>query len=247
MIGSRLNLGSADVAIVTSYPRRWEHLAAVTNALKEQYASKWGYHFFSDCSDVYATEGPKVGTPILGFIKLDMLLYYLQKYETVVWIDADALITNRNIQIEDFLIRRPDKDVILGYDNNGFHSTVIFARNTPTARDYLHAANTIGRQFFIGHPWHEMEALRYFWLAPNYHDRVGFFSAKEICPILKPAYAPHLPMSIGREYAWAPGDWLLHLSALPDAKRLELAQLFADPSTHQHYYDAAYDAVKGLF
>ena len=228
-----VNLGPADYAIVTSYPRAWEEtLAPITDKMKHEYAQQHGYHFFADCSDLYGPRGARVNgapneaVPLLGFVKLDMLCDWLPRYKGVVWMDADMLITNPKVPLEGFFDRMSRHDVGVSYDHNGFHSTVIFARNTEKAMDYLWAANHIGRNFYAGDPWHEMTALRHFWQDPPYNEGfMHFFSAKETCPIYKPAYVKiGLPEHIGKAYAWEPGDWTCHLSAHSLEDRVKMAQ-----------------------
>jgi glycosyl transferase family (putative galactosyltransferase) len=231
---SHLNADPADYLIVSSSPPAWKNLARITDQLKAEYARKHGYHFVADVSDIYETTTMQ---SIRGFVKLDLLSHYLAtgKYKAVVWMDADLVITNKEHRLETIFGENSDEgaDLCLGYDHNGFHSTVIFARNTPVVRDYLWAANNTGRSFFLSHPWHEMEALRYFAQTPPYDDLVCYHSAKELCPILKPEYVRFgLPLDIGAEYGWEPGDWTMHLSALSLGRRERLAEHFADPANH---------------
>ena len=235
-----INEGPADYAIVTSYPMHWQPLAKITDQLKWEYAKKHGYHFFADCSTTFGPAGTRqncvpVGEPVntLGFIKLDLLLNFLPRYKAVVWMDADLVLTNRDITLESFFDRLPNKDVIVEEDWNGFHSTVIFARNTVRAREYLHSANTVGRGFYLGDPWHEMTALRNAWLDHRYHEMVGFLSAKDVCPIYKPEYVQYgVPLDIGAEFAWEPGDFSLGLNALSIPRRVRMAEHYADHAHH---------------
>ena len=235
-----VNDGPADIAIVTSYPPRWrDTIAKITDQSKWEYAQRHGYHFFADCSELMCPAGtrqsvypPGSAVPVIGFIKLDLLLHFLPRYKAVVWMDADLLITNRERSIEGFIERMHGRDIAVAQDHNGFHSTVIIAQNTPIARDYLWAANNTGRSFYAGDPWHEMTALRHFAQDARYADRIHYFSAKELCPIRKAEYVPYLPLNIGAEYDWEPGDLALHLSALGDGRRHRLCEHYADPTNH---------------
>jgi galactosyl transferase GMA12/MNN10 family len=245
MAGSAVNLvnqGPADIAIVTSYGySARETYAKISNQIKDEYAAQHGYHFFADCSERLGPTGTRqniypvgMNVPIIGFIKLDLLLYTLPRYKAVVWMDADLLITNKERRLEVFLERMDQHaDIGVCYDHNGFHSTVIFAKNTPRAQDYLWAANHTGRGFYLGDPWHEMTAMRNLWLDPNYTDLVHFFSAKELCPIRKSEYVKFgLPMNVGVEFEWEPGDFALHAAALSDGRRHRLFEHYADPENH---------------
>lgn len=229
------NREPSSIALVTSYPPRWRPLVAITNKLKGEYAQRWGYHFFTDESELVheLLDGRRV--PIRGFAKFNLIEYFLRHgtYDWVIWLDADLLITNRSIRIEDLTGAVPtNKDIVLGYDTNGHHSTVFFVRNTQRARDFIWACNNAGRSMFIEHPWHEMEAMRYFLQTPPYNTIAHYLSAKRLCPILHEEYRPHIPADIGLEYKWEPGDWALHLSAMSLEKRVELAEKYADPARH---------------
>ena len=235
-----VNDGPADIAIVTSYGfSARDTYAKISDQLKWEYAQAHGYHFFADCSElttVGGTRSPYFGqiVPLMGFIKLDLLLHFLPRYKAVVWMDADLLITNKEKRLETPLeeMEHCGSDVGVCQDHNGFHSTVIIARNTPIARDYLWAANNTGRSFYAGDPWHEMTALRHFAQDDRYARRIHYFSAKRFCSIRKAEYAPALPLDIGAEYDWEPGDFALHASALGEGRRHRLFEHYADPRNH---------------
>jgi hypothetical protein len=55
---------------------------------------------------------------------------------------------------------------------------------------------------------------------------VRTYSAKELCALHPNAYAP-LPARRTAPYEWAPGDFSVHLAALPLARRIELAREYA--------------------
>lgn len=234
----RVNEGHADIAIVTSYGfSARDTYAPISDQIKEEYAAKHGYHFFSDCSELLGPAGTRqscfpVGAPapLIGFIKLDLLLYFLPRYKAVVWLDADLLITNKERRLEGWIERTPEFAVC--HDHNGFHSTVIIAKNTRLTRDYLWAANNTGRGFYLGDPWHEMTALRHFANDQPYRDIWHSFSVKELCPIRKAEYAPYLPLDVGTEYDWEPGDFAIHFSALNNGRRHRLMEHYADPANH---------------
>ena len=48
--------------------------------------------------------------------KVLAILANLKNYDYVVWFDADAIISNRNKRIEDFINLQPDKDLLLCFD-----------------------------------------------------------------------------------------------------------------------------------
>lgn len=228
------------VLVITSYPQSWAELAAITCATHKKWADRHGYDYYADCSDVSApSRSPEWRAkaegyiPIRGFIKLDLMLHFLdsascrKEYDWVVWIDADALITNYDVSLERWT-KPGTHDLVLPYDANGHNVTVIMARNTELVFDFLWACNNAGRSMFIKHDWAEMEALRYFLQTPPYFGMAGYYSVKELCAMPPDQYAPHVPKRVSQKYEWSEGDWCLHFSALPLAKRIELASKYAE-------------------
>lgn len=212
----------SNTLLFTSYNPKWSDLARLTCKTHFEYAKKHGYDYAADCSDYQDKvwpQGHSMG--IRGFIKFDLLLHYFDRYKYLCWIDADCLITNPEIPLENFR----SHGVTMGYDHNGIHSTVFMAHATPLVYDFFWACNNTGRKFFLAHDWHEMESMRYFSQTAPYKDLLHYVSAKELCPILGPEYEPFgLPQRVSGKYSWEPGDFACHLSALALEKRIELAQ-----------------------
>ena len=164
--------------------------------------------------------------PIRGFVKFDLLLHFLPHYKYVVWLDADLIVTDHRLDMVDMLFF---SYVVVGYDWNSFNSTVIACRSTDAVWAYLWACNNTGRNMFLDHGWHEMQALKYFAEFPPYNNLIGYESCKKLAAILPEEYEPHgVPRRVMEPYAWAPGDFAVHLSALSLPRRIELANFFKE-------------------
>ena len=216
----------SDTLLVTSYHPSWAELAKRTCKTHADYAKKQGYDYHADCSDyqdmVHET-GHRMG--IRGFIKFDLMLHFLPKYQYVMWIDSDALVTNHDIRIEQYR----SHGLTVGYDHNALHTTVMIAHSTPEVYDFLWACNNVGRRLFISHPWHEMQSVRYFSGTPPYDKLLTYYSVKELCGILAEEYVDAgQPLKVSGKYGWEPGDWILHLAALPLQRRIERAQEYGE-------------------
>jgi hypothetical protein len=224
--------------ILTSHPREWHELAAITCATHAKYADAQGYDYHADCSNLSAPntlpwwgEKPKGAIPIRGFRKLDLMLYYLdpekcgRQYDWVVWLDADLLVTNYAIPIAKWTDQTPC-GLVLPYDANGHNATVIMAKNTDLTYDFLWACNNAGRTMFIRHDWAEMEAMRYFLQTPPYDYLATYFSVKALCGMPRGQYP--IPGRVMDKYTWAPGDFALHLSALSLEKRIGIASYIVE-------------------
>jgi len=227
---------SERVLIVSSAAPDWKPLTDITWATMAKYAARHGYDFHTDVSNVVALarspmwgEGVTGYMPIRGFIKLDLLLHFLdeqscrREYDRVCWLDADMLITN---------YKKPlppnEREIILPYDANGHNATVIMVRNTARVRSFLWACNNAGRTMFLKHDWAEMEAMRYFMQTPPYWgpELVDYVSVKTLCA-MPPGVYP-IPDVTRKQYEWADGDFAVHFSALPLEIRVQMAREWTD-------------------
>jgi hypothetical protein len=222
------------ILVITSYPSAWQALADITTKTMAEYCTRHGYDLHIDRSDLRdawfnACTGQRELLGIKGFIKLDLLLHFLPKYDVVCWLDADLLITNYEVKIESKMVLVPDTaHITIPADWNGHNSTVIIARNTGLVRRYFWACNNTGRKRFLKDDWVEMEAMRYFAQTPPYDKILAYRSVKELCPVLGKEYEPQVPSWVSQSYSWEPGDWTLHLSALSLDRRIELAREYAE-------------------
>jgi hypothetical protein len=243
--------GAAErILVCSSYPPSWGELASYSGASHRAWAERHGYDYHADCSDrSWPAHSPEWGAlargrlPLRGFIKLDLLLHFLDAtacgtdYAWVVWLDSDLIVTNPEIPLGRWTAplepyrrehdgRTSGADVVMPYDYNGNNATVIVARNTDAAYNYLWSSNDAGRTMFVRHDWAEMEAMLRFRLAPPYDGIVHAVSAKELCALHPGEYAP-LPQRRTRAYEWEPGDFAVHLAALSLPRRVELARHYA--------------------
>jgi hypothetical protein len=72
--------------------------------------------------------------------KIVALYKGMETYPEIEWflyLDADAIITNNQIKIEDIIARNEGKEIIFGTDNNGQNNGVFLIKNTPTMKNYL--------------------------------------------------------------------------------------------------------------
>ena len=239
------------VLVCSSFPPSWAELAAVTGATHRRRAERHGYIYHADCSErtwpARSAEwgvAPNGRMPIRSFIKLDLLLHFLDPavcgadYDWVVWLDSDQLITNYEMpltcwtaEVEPYRRERDGTtagaDVIMPHDYNGNNSTTLIVRNTDAAFNYVWSSNDAGRTMFLRHDWAEMESMLRFRLAPPFDGIVRTYSAKELCALHPGEYRP-LPARRTAPYEWAPGDFSVHLAALPLPRRIELARYYAE-------------------
>jgi mannan polymerase II complex MNN10 subunit len=87
---------------------------------KQKYAEKHGYSLFTDGNDIWDRRRP------IPWSKFNFILKYLNDFDYIFWSDADAIILNQDLTIEDHILPLlpPDKDLLWSYDacnhyNNG--------------------------------------------------------------------------------------------------------------------------------
>lgn len=242
--------------VVSSIPPRngrneaqWADLAETTCATHVRYCQRHGYDYELNESDVWdhvsspwLDRPPTVEqAPIRYFMKIRLMRHYLspercrKDYDFVVWLDADCLVTNYDIPVTKWLNQgraSNDKDdlqlgdLILAYDVNGLHPTVIMARATRRVRGLMWAMSEAGQRMYQMHDWSENLAFRFFLATPPYRDLVWWHSAQDLCA-MHPGLYP-IPEDVRSDYEWTPESWTLHLSALPLAKRIEIAKVYVE-------------------
>lgn len=243
------------VMVVSSIPPdkgagpQWSDLAKIACGTQRAYCAKWGYDFHLDVSDIWDNVGsPWVDhksngdrAPIRHINKFLLLQHFLtpekcrREYDWVVWLDADLVIGDYETPLTKWFGQGRASnecgdvqlgDVIIPFDVNGLHPTVIMMRSTRLTRALCWAGTEAGKRMFMQHDWSENMALRFFFATPPYNGLVWYHSAKILCAM--PQGALHgLPPDVYDEYVYEEGvSFALHLSALPIAKRIELANAF---------------------
>jgi galactosyl transferase GMA12/MNN10 family len=106
----------------------------MTKSNKQKYADRYGYHVF-DGSGHYDPSRPPAWSKIRA---VQALLIGPERCDWVLWMDADAVIMNSNIRIEDFLPADSSKDMIVVSDKNGgYNSGVFLFRNSMWSTQFL--------------------------------------------------------------------------------------------------------------
>lgn len=230
----------------------WLDLAAITCATHRAYCDRHGYDYHLDISDIYervrpTKRGEPIGqsVPIKYKIKFLLFEHFLQPescgkdYDWVVWLDSDLLITNYEIPLEKFFNSKraadglgPDNlgflgDVILTHDVNGLHATVIMVRRTPYGLGYVYFNRDAGMRYFMEDDWSDQLSQRMALQTPPYSRLIWYHSIKALCA-MPPGIYTQIPRDAREIYEWSEGDFALHLSALPLATRVEIAQQYVD-------------------
>lgn len=158
---------------------------------KYEYAARWGF-------DVSTVRGKICKDRPASWSKILLCQQVIDRYEWIWWLDADATITNKEIDIRQFCDE--SADMIATKDENGINAGSFLLRNSAGAKNLL--AATWERTEFIDHPWWEQAALQAV-LAD------GIAVIKEIDKRAINSYPKE----------WKPGDLVVHFAGMQNRMR----------------------------
>lgn len=210
-------LNSAEIAIVTIAAGE-EYREAVKLGLKnkQDYCIQRGYDFV--CGD--KTLDP---TRTIHWSKILLILKTMEneKYQWIFWTDADALIMNTGLFIEDLIDE--NYNLIINNDYNGFNSGHFLIRNCEWSRRFLRDAYT--HTEFVDHGEWDQGAL----LAALQENKEYLALTKTVPQRLMNSFPDALGILLQATYQ--PGDFILHFAGIRDTGLLQ--------SYFQYYYPMA--------
>ncbi|KAG6490058.1 hypothetical protein ZIOFF_051340 [Zingiber officinale] len=115
----------------------FQGLRAATQGNKQAYATQMGYRYI-DAGDLVDRSRPPNWSKILA------VRAHLPHYDWVFWNDADTLVTNPNMSLENVLLAaighrdfHSSPDLVVTKDFNGVNSGVFFIRQSKWSEDFL--------------------------------------------------------------------------------------------------------------
>lgn len=121
-----MKIGLCTLTIGEAYKERVKW----TTVNKKNYCKRHGYDFIED-ETIWNKSKP------IPWSKILLLLKYLERYDYIVWIDADILIMNMDTKIETFIQRYPEYDQITGSDWKMQNTGVWIIKNTMFSKLFL--------------------------------------------------------------------------------------------------------------
>jgi hypothetical protein len=179
---------------------------------KRAYANKHGYKY------IEANEESWDRTRPVAWSKVDLVLTHLNKLPDgqLVWLsDADVLITNMDLKVEDHVLPLlpPEKDLLFIYDAcHHLNSGNVLMRNSPWLRDFWTRVNN--RTEFTYHIWWENMAMIKI-MEENKKDQNKIQVTNK--HKLFNAYIMGLP----DEPLWEQGDFLVHFAGIYDSDKMK--------------------------
>jgi hypothetical protein len=202
----------SDTIIATFHSEQYQPLADITLPRLQQYCKMHKYDL--------QTEIFKGDMNRIGWERFARVAELLHSYETVMWCDADALITNPTYTLDQF-----HGPIAMTADLHGANTGVFIARKLDLVRQLFFVINgQFGRDHFSNHPWGEQAAFIHLTSSPPYHELVNWIRQHKLN-----AYAnadQGWPTYIQGQ--WDFGAFMLQFAGMPLAKRIELAQKYSD-------------------
>ncbi len=207
------------IAIATLYTPEIADFASITAAENKRYAESQGYQFYCELKTLDPTRHPAWSKIIL----VKRILTESPDCEWVFWIDADALITNHDRRLEEFI--RDDADFIVGaeaqvanHESSPINTGTFLLRNGPEAIKFLDAA--YGMTQYIAHRW---------W------DQLALYTAAKTTGIKHAFVAQRLFNSFRGDMRenWQPGDFVAHFTGVAFQKRPAIVKAVAELKQQQ--------------
>lgn len=136
------------VALTTFFTNSYEELAAITIPVMEIYCAKHGYDL-----NINKIANDKS----FHFVKTVDTRKLLDKYDVVMGIEADVLITNHNIKVEDFL--DDENELYITEDINGINFGAFIARSSAWSKELFDKVNKTAGYF--GDEQNFFEVIKY--------------------------------------------------------------------------------------
>jgi hypothetical protein len=202
-------------AIVSMYNEAHKELGEVTWPIKEAYAEKHGYGAYCRTEDF-------VSKPV-HFEKLVIMLDIMNAnsdLEWVWWLDNDAIITNDVIKLES--IADPDFHVIITTDIASLNSGSFMVRNTTQGRGWLEFILAKGLEHYKDNRWPEQQPMTDFYV--KFEDIIKVVPQRTMNSYEYSIYGVPPYDQLDTSGQWEPGDFVLHMPAIPNAGRIQIIE-----------------------
>lgn len=193
-----------------------KNIAELTFSSKYKYANKHGYDLLN-IQDFGEDIEKKITRDNLAFLRVSRTADMLKYYDIVLWIDADSIITNDTIKIEDFPLEE-HITFYASYDWNGKYSisagNFLFYKNNNTD-NFLQAMYSLN-----GKAPNEQVAMNFLYRNTNYsqimkildHDFLNAAPTREM-------YAEQWETRPDIPYPWNEKSFLCHITGASNKHR----------------------------
>jgi hypothetical protein len=191
------------IALLNFFDANYTPVGAISAPNKLEYCMRHNYAYV--CERI-----PTVTERPAAWHKLDMIRRHLPYFDWVMWNDADTLIMNPEIELEDLL--DPAYRIVTGSDDGGINTGNFLVQNSPKTFEML--SEWWRQEDWINHYLWEQKALTEL-VEDNYHWEQA---VKVLPPRAMNSYAIN----------YAPGDFLIHFAGYGSQNRDNLVSMMRD-------------------
>jgi hypothetical protein len=136
------------IKIISAYNEKMKALSDLSFRATEEFCEKHGF----DCERYKIVEYDRPAS----WYKIKVILECLdQNYDFLLWIDADAIILNKNFNLKSLI--KTDKNFYISKDLNTLNFGVFLARKNEFSKDLFEKIYSMTE--YINHAWWEQAAL----------------------------------------------------------------------------------------
>ena len=210
------NVNNKSITVITGYTEAIKDLADITTRYLIKYCEFNGYdHFIYTEKDF--SHNMKPAWSKLIFINKE----FEKGYQYVLWVDADAIITNANYKLESII--ENDKDIYISKDVNGLNTGIVMFKNTDKVKNILNKLLEMHDRFY-NHAWFEQAAFIDLYEMNEYGTR-------DLCKIMPQSEWNAYLYLIFYRIRYPAGEWsqssfTLHFPGFPLDTRLAILKYF---------------------
>jgi hypothetical protein len=190
---------------------------------KQRYAKKHGYDLLSLNS--FGEDKNKIfGSKNIGFLRVVRCFEMLEHYDAIMWVDADAIITNYDYKIQDFI--QEDPTLIVSWDWSGkrtFSTGNFILRNTEKTKQLFNVFLQVGDFVIKNNEWgEEQTTFNLIYNSTELQNTISVLDHKFLNSI------PTREMFIGKwgsrpiPYPWSKESFLSHITGISNEHRIEI-------------------------
>lgn len=204
-----------------------EEVFDLTLPSKQRYAKKHGYDLFA-LRSFGVDKHNRFDHLKIGFMRALRSFEMLEYYDAVMWIDADAIITNDNMSIYDFQLD-DQHSLYTSYDWTGKHSFStgnFILHNTPHTNNLFLEFLNIGKQVVDGNHWgEEQTTLNHIYKASELKNTIKLLDHNYLNAV--PAAVMQSEFWVNRQpvrWPWNENSFLAHLTGVSNKHRIEILE-----------------------
>lgn len=203
------------ISLYTLFFDNYRDLANVVAPNWTEYAQRHGYDLRMYCGEYPGAESRSIGFQKIQFVYDQMFGSNADSPPDVAWVlDLDIIVTNFNVRVEDFLDDQHDYFVTTGVHGLCNGSFIIKRNDRAKAVLEYMLANQYNHE-------NEQDTLKFHLDDPALKGRLRLFPYYSFCSLMFGLY-PERSHLTQFEKPWQCGDFVLHLAALSQERRIEI-------------------------